>query len=138
MEQVLTEPPRGDLLPQVTGGRGHDAHVHLHGRQSLERVLDAGVTTALDMACAPSLMDSLREIAGLTEIRSAGVPAIAPGSLHSRIPVVGQLGLVASADHAEKFVAEHPIELIDGPRLVELVREAVGPGADREPEPAWF
>jgi restriction system protein len=39
---------------------------------------------------------------------------------------------------AEKFVAEHPIELIDGPRLVELVREAVGPGADREPEPAWF
>ena len=30
---------------------------------------------------------------------------------------------------AEKFVAEHPIELIDGPRLVELVQEAVGPGA---------
>jgi restriction system protein len=39
---------------------------------------------------------------------------------------------------AERFVAEHPIELIDGPRLVELVREAVGPGADREPEPTWF
>ncbi len=39
---------------------------------------------------------------------------------------------------AERFVAEHPIELIDGPRLVELVREAVGPGADREPAPAWF
>lgn len=39
---------------------------------------------------------------------------------------------------AERFVAEHPIELIDGPRLVELVREAIGPGADREPEPTWF
>lgn len=39
---------------------------------------------------------------------------------------------------AEKFVAEHPIELIDGPRLVELVQEAVGPGAKRENEPAWF
>jgi len=39
---------------------------------------------------------------------------------------------------AERFVAEHPIELIDGPRLVELVREALGPGAQREPEPAWF
>jgi restriction system protein len=39
---------------------------------------------------------------------------------------------------AEKFVAEHPIELIDGPRLVELVQEALGPGAQREPEPAWF
>lgn len=39
---------------------------------------------------------------------------------------------------AEKFVAEHPIELIDGPRLVELVREAIGPGAKRDAEPTWF
>jgi restriction system protein len=39
---------------------------------------------------------------------------------------------------AEKFVAEHPIELIDGPRLVELVHEALGPGARREEEPVWF
>jgi restriction system protein len=39
---------------------------------------------------------------------------------------------------AERFVAAHPIELIDGPRLVELVQEAIGPGARREPEPAWF
>jgi restriction system protein len=38
----------------------------------------------------------------------------------------------------EKFVANHPIELIDGPRLVELVREAMGPGANREAEPVWF
>jgi restriction system protein len=39
---------------------------------------------------------------------------------------------------AEKFVAEHPIELIDGPRLIELVQEAIGPGARRENEPSWF
>jgi restriction system protein len=39
---------------------------------------------------------------------------------------------------AEKFAAENPIELVDGPRLVELVQEAIGPGARREPEPAWF
>lgn len=39
---------------------------------------------------------------------------------------------------AEKFVAEHPIELIDGPRLVELVQDALGPGAKREAEPVWF
>jgi restriction system protein len=39
---------------------------------------------------------------------------------------------------AEKFVAEHPIELIDGPRLVELVQDALGPGARRDAEPAWF
>jgi restriction system protein len=39
---------------------------------------------------------------------------------------------------AEKFVADHPIELIDGPRLVELVQEALGPGARRDPQPSWF
>jgi restriction system protein len=39
---------------------------------------------------------------------------------------------------AEKFVAEHPIELVDGPRLVELVQEALGPGARRAEEPVWF
>jgi restriction system protein len=39
---------------------------------------------------------------------------------------------------AEKFVVDHPIELIDGPRLVELVQQALGPGARREKEPAWF
>ncbi|MGE3820151.1 MAG: restriction endonuclease [Isosphaeraceae bacterium] len=39
---------------------------------------------------------------------------------------------------AEKFVAAHPIELIDGPRLVELVQDALGPGAKREAEPTWF
>lgn len=39
---------------------------------------------------------------------------------------------------AERFAADHPIELIDGPRLVELVREALGPGARQPPEAAWF
>jgi restriction system protein len=39
---------------------------------------------------------------------------------------------------AEKFAAENPIELIDGARLVEFVRQALGPGARRESEPVWF
>jgi restriction system protein len=41
---------------------------------------------------------------------------------------------------AERFAAEHPIELIDGPRLVELVQDALGPGRRRAPEPeaGWF
>jgi restriction system protein len=39
---------------------------------------------------------------------------------------------------AERFAADHPMELIDGPRLVELVHEAMGPGSRKNPEPAWF
>jgi restriction system protein len=39
---------------------------------------------------------------------------------------------------AEKFAAEHPIELIDGPRLAELVSNALGPRAYRDAQPALF
>jgi restriction system protein len=39
---------------------------------------------------------------------------------------------------AEKFAAEHPIELVDGPRLVELVASAIGPKVARETEASWF
>jgi restriction system protein len=39
---------------------------------------------------------------------------------------------------AEKFVAEHPIELVDGPRLVELLEQALGTIRRRDREPAWF
>jgi restriction system protein len=39
---------------------------------------------------------------------------------------------------AEKFAAENPIELLDGPRLVELIHDALGPGARRDQGPAWF
>jgi restriction system protein len=39
---------------------------------------------------------------------------------------------------AERFAADHPIELIDGPRLVELVHEAMGPAARPEPANSLF
>ena len=83
----------GVLMPGLI-----DAHVHLHDRHTLELLSGFGVTTALDMACAPpELVESLRSVPGLTDIRSAGTPAVAPGSLHSRIPVTGQRGLIAGA-----------------------------------------
>jgi restriction system protein len=39
---------------------------------------------------------------------------------------------------AEKFAAENPIELIDGPSLIELVSTALGPRHRRETEPLLF
>lgn len=38
---------------------------------------------------------------------------------------------------AERFSGSNPIELIDGPGLVELVQQALGPHAQRESEPLW-
>jgi imidazolonepropionase-like amidohydrolase len=113
----------GVLLPGLI-----DAHVHLHGRESLEQLAGWGVTTALDMGCGPvSLLDSLRGVDGLTDIRSAGIPAIAPGSMHSQIPVVGQLGLVSGADEAARFVTARVGEGSDYIKIV------VGsPGGDHD------
>ena len=39
---------------------------------------------------------------------------------------------------AEKFAADNPIELLDGPRLVELVHQAMGPKPKRAAEPLLF
>jgi restriction system protein len=39
---------------------------------------------------------------------------------------------------ALKFAAENPIELVDGPRLVELIEDAIGPQPRRAPDPAGF
>ncbi len=39
---------------------------------------------------------------------------------------------------AEKFAAENPIELLDGPRLVELINDALGPKKGRDQETRWF
>ena len=103
----------GVLLPGLI-----DAHVHLHGRPTLEQLAGFGVTTALDMACAPELVSSLRGAAGLTDIRSAGTPAIAPGSPHSLMPVIGQRGLITGAGQARRFVAERVAEGSDYIKIV--------------------
>ena len=113
----------GDLLIDGAGGvllPGFiDAHVHLRDRRTLEQLASFGVTTALDMACAPpELVSSLRGAHGLTDIRSAGTPAIAPGSPHSHIPVIGPRGLIAGADQARQFVADRVAEGSDYIKII--------------------
>jgi imidazolonepropionase-like amidohydrolase len=113
----------GVLLPGLI-----DAHVHLKDRDTLGRLAAAGVTTALDMACGPpELVASLRGVPGLTDIRSAGTPAIAPGSLHASFPVIGARGAISGADQAAGFVADRVAEGSD------FIKIVVGsPGADHD------
>ncbi|MGD0066728.1 MAG: amidohydrolase family protein [Streptosporangiaceae bacterium] len=114
----------GVLLPGLI-----DAHVHLHGRHTLELLASFGVTTAFDMACAPpELVDSLRGVPGLTDIRSAGTPAVAPGSVHSRIPVTGQRGLISGPDQAARFVADR---LAEGSDYIKIIVGNPGPSHDQ-------
>jgi len=95
-----------------------DAHVHLDGPARLPALTSYGVTTALDMASVPEQTAALRGQAGQTDIRSAGIPAIAPGSLHSRIPGVGERGLIAGPDEASRFVADRVAERSDYIKVV--------------------
>ncbi|MDQ6773932.1 MAG: amidohydrolase family protein [Candidatus Dormibacteraeota bacterium] len=118
---------------QVIDGRGAtllpgliDAHVHLSGVETLERLADFGVTTALDMATWPAeLVDSLRGRVGLTDIRSCGTSATSPGSLHSRIfPDFPKSGLLAGPAEAPRFVADRVAE---GSDYIKIIADIPGP-----------
>jgi len=112
------------LLPGLT-----DAHLHLNGRSALERLVRFGVTTALDMANAPpEFVDSMRGIQGLTDIRSAGTAALAPGSIHSRIPGIGERGLIRTAGDAERFATER---FAEGSDFLKILIDLPGPSPDR-------
>ncbi len=104
-----------------------DAHIHLSGRQSLQQLAGYGVTTALDMGTWPvSLVESLRGVEGLTDIRSPGTSAVAPGSLHSRIPGFPADGQVVDPDDANRYVAERVAE---GSDYIKVIVE--DPGFDQ-------
>src|SRR5271165_1231077 len=103
----------GVLLPGLI-----DAHVHLDGPGRLETLAGYGVTTAIDMASVPEETAALRGLAGQTDIRSAGIPAIAPGSLHSHFPGIGQRGLISGAVEAKRFVADRIAEGSDFIKIV--------------------
>ena len=96
-----------------------DSHVHLESVDTLNQLTNYGVTSALDMACWPaSLVNSLRHKSGLTDIRSAGVPAVAPTDLQTQLPGFPQSQIVTSASQARQFVANRVSEGSDYIKLI--------------------
>ncbi|MFB7653013.1 MULTISPECIES: amidohydrolase family protein [unclassified Streptomyces] len=84
-----------------------DAHLHLQDVNTLQQLAGWGVTTGLDMACfPPSVVESLRGRPGLTDIRSAGAPAVAPGSPQSRLPDFPADAVLTSPEQAPRFVRD--------------------------------
>jgi imidazolonepropionase-like amidohydrolase len=111
--EVVIDGAGGVLLPGLI-----DAHVHLDGPGRLAELARYGVTTALDMASVPEETAAWRGIAGQADFRSSGIPAIAPGSLHSHFPGVGQRGLVTGPDDARRFAADRVAEGADYLKIV--------------------
>jgi imidazolonepropionase-like amidohydrolase len=111
----------GVLLPGLV-----DAHIHLHGRENLEQLTRHGVTTALDMATTSAeLLASLRHQPGLTDIRSAGIPAIGPAGPHAHMPGMPAEAVVSEPGRAKDFVAAR---VAAGSDYLKIVLEAPGGG----------
>ncbi|MFJ8980364.1 amidohydrolase family protein [Streptomyces sp. NPDC102282] len=96
-----------------------DAHIHLQDVNTLQQLAGYGVTTGLDMACfPPSVVESLRRKPGLTDIRSACTPAVAPGSPQSQSPVFPADGVVTGPQQAFPFVRARIAEGADYIKIV--------------------
>lgn len=105
-----------------------DAHVHLHHEGHLRQLAEHGVTTALDMATWPAdKINGLRRKTGLTDIRSAGLPATAAGSVHSCMLPLPQEALLASPDEAQEWVQKR---VADGSDYIKLISDVPGPSQE--------
>ena len=116
----------GVLLPGLI-----DCHVHIRNTDQLTQLAKWGVTTALDMAMWPSsLMSTVREHStqnNLTTIISAGTPATAPGSAHSRMPGIPEDALLTSPLQAAEFVSNR---LEEGSDYIKIVADIPGPSQE--------
>lgn len=96
-----------------------DAHLHLENLDTLRQLTAHGVTTALDMASfPPSTVEALRRRPGLTDIRSAGAPAVAPGSPQSQLPTFPADGVVTGPEQAPGFVRARVAEKSDYIKII--------------------
>ncbi|GAB5588863.1 hypothetical protein Unana1_03763 [Umbelopsis nana] len=100
-----------------------DAHIHLMGVKDLEILISYGVTTGLDMGTWPiELLNSLRGRKGLTDIRSSGIPASAPGSMHSHF--IPKESLITGLQEAKDFV---PKRIAEGSDYIKIIADIPWP-----------
>ncbi|MET3174840.1 UNVERIFIED_ORG: imidazolonepropionase-like amidohydrolase [Arthrobacter sp. UYCu721] len=115
----------GTLLPGLI-----DTHVHVDKLEHLERSLDWGLTTLLDMA-APNLdaVNALRNLERLPDVRSAGTPATAPGAGHTVKMGFPASSTVTGPQDASPFVAARLWEESDYVKVVVENPAHFGPAA---------
>ncbi|KAJ5907056.1 hydrolase [Penicillium subrubescens] len=124
-----------DGADETTDGKGGflipgliDAHVHLHHEGHLHALASYGITTALDMAMWPAnKMNGLRGKAGLPDIRSAGLPVTASGSIHSCMLPLPEEALLSGPEQADSFVQKR---IDEGSDYIKLIADVPGPGQE--------
>lgn len=118
--------PAGESASEVVDAKGGvllagliDAHVHVDQRSQLERCASRGLTTVLDMGAADSVViDGLRGLDALPDVRFAGYPASAPKSVLIRKVGYPPSSAVTGPDDAPRFVAERVAQGVDYLKIV--------------------
>ncbi|KKY21580.1 hypothetical protein UCRPC4_g03531 [Phaeomoniella chlamydospora] len=99
--------------------------MHLETDDDLRALCQSGITTGLDMACWPhDKVKSLRNRSGMADIRSPGLPATCPGSMHSAILPLPSEHLVTNAEDAIRFVHDRLNEEAD---YIKVIADVSGP-----------
>ncbi len=106
-----------------------DAHVHLGGIDTLREAARWGVTTMLDMASPAGLVDGLRGLPALPDIRSSCHPASAPGGLQTTRMGFPRSSAISEPGDAEPFVAQQQVYHADYIKLILEDPAAMGPAA---------
>lgn len=108
-----------------------DAHIHISNDEEQARLRDFGVTTGLVMASWPvEQVASRRGRPGMTDLRTAGVPAAGRGGNHAKLPGFPLDGIVTGPEEARRFVADRVAE---GSDYIKVVTER--PGTDNIDQP---
>jgi len=132
-ETIGTDPSGGEVVDgggQVLLPGLIECHVHLTGRDNLTTLAAYGVTTALEMASTDeAALPTLRGQTGVTDIRSAGLPAIGPGGPHIHIHGLAPDAIVLTPEQAAGFVAQRAA---NGSDYFKIVVEAPGAGGPDE------
>lgn len=123
-----------------------DAHIHLNDVDNLRKAVRCGITTMMDMQpTSVELVDSLREIPGLTSVTTCASVAVGPGGLLPKIVIIRDEDVIHDTDPQEganyvdrmvKKNAEYIKVILEMPPATEkmLTTEQVKPIAKRSHE----
>lgn len=79
-----------------------DAHIHLNDIENLKKAVRCGVTTMMDMQpTSVELVDSLRELPGLTDVTTCASVAVGPGGLLPKVVIIRDEDVIHGTDPQE-------------------------------------
>ncbi|CAI6331763.1 unnamed protein product [Periconia digitata] len=82
-----------------------DSHIHISSTIGLEEATSFGITTAMNMACEDYMMcESLKGLPGLSDFRTAGIPAVGPNTSHAAMLQLPPSKLVTETSNATELV----------------------------------